>query len=172
MRVNSDQSGERLNNHLIGVVASINLSAGGVPKGRVNDAKVSRLGLEKDAQNDTKHHGGPERAVCLYSLERIRSLQTEGHPIDIGTAGENVTVEGIDWDQIVPGVKLRIGDEVRLEVASFTTPCKTIRASFIAGEFVRIAQKLHPGWSRVYARVLSEGEVRFGDPVEVIPGTA
>jgi MOSC domain-containing protein YiiM len=130
---------------------------------------VSRSGLENDAQDDKIHHGGSERAVCLYSLERIRSLQTEGHPIDIGTAGENVTLEGIDWDRIAPGATIRIGDEVLLEVASFTNPCKTIRGSFIDGEFVRIAQKLHPGWSRVYARVLREGQVHFGDPVEVSP---
>jgi MOSC domain-containing protein YiiM len=128
---------------------------------------VSRSGLENDAQNDKKNHGGPERAVCLYSLERIRSLQIEGHPIDIGTAGENITFEGIDWDQVVPGVTIRIGDQVLLEVVSFTNPCKTIRASFIAGEFIRIAQKLHPGWSRVYARVLREGQIRFGDSIEV-----
>ena len=158
-----------LDNHLTGSVAAINISNGGVPKGRVSGAQVSRLGLEKDTQDDKIHHGGPERAVCLYSLERIRSLQTEGHPIDIGTAGENVTVEGIDWDRIVPGVTIKIGDQVLLEVASFTNPCKTIRASFIAGEFIRIAQKLHPGWSRVYARVIREGQIRFGDPVEVSP---
>jgi MOSC domain-containing protein YiiM len=158
-----------LDNHLTGSVAAINISNGGVPKGRVSGAQVSRSGLEKDTQDDKKHHGGPERAVCLYSLERIRSLQTEGHPIDIGTVGENVTVEGIDWDRIVPGVTIKIGDQVLLEVASFTNPCKTIRASFIAGEFIRIAQKLHPGWSRVYARVIREGQIRFGDPVEVSP---
>ena len=164
--MNSDNTGKRLNNHLIGTIASISLSAGGVPKRRVTDAKVSRLGLEKDAHSDT-NHGGAERAVCLYSLERIHSLQAEGHPIEPGTAGENVTVEGIDWDLIVPGVRLRVGDEVLLEIASFTNPCKTIKASFIDGEFIRIAQKLHPGWSRVYARVLSEGSIRSGDPVEV-----
>ena len=158
-----------LDNHLTGSVAAINISNGGVPKGRISGAQVSRSGLEKDAQDDKEHHGGPERAVCLYSLERIRSLQTEGHPIDIGTAGENVTVEGIDWDRIVPGVTIKIGEQVLLEVASFTNPCKTIRASFIAGEFIRIAQKLHPGWSRVYARVIREGQIRFGDPVEVSP---
>ena len=146
-----------LDNHLTGSVAAINISNGGVPKRRVNGAQVSRLGLENDAQDDKKHHGGPERAVCLYSLERIRSLQAEGHPIDIGTAGENITIAGIDWDRIAPGATIRIGDEVLLEVASFTNPCKTIRASFIAGEFIRIAQKIHPGWSRVYARVLREG---------------
>jgi len=80
-----------------------------------------------------------------------------------------VTVEGIDWDLVVPGARITLGEEVLLEVVSFTVPCKTIKASFIDGKFVRISEKLHPGWSRVYARVLSEGEIRFGDHVEVIP---
>jgi MOSC domain-containing protein YiiM len=162
---------EGLDYNRIGVVASINRSGGGVPKRRVSDARVSRLGLLKDTQNDKIHHGGIERAVCVYSLERIRALQQEGHPIDVGTAGENVTLEGIDWDLVVPGVLLKLGDEVVLEIASFTTPCKTIKASFTDERFVRISQKLHPGWSRVYARVVNEGEIRFGDRAEVIPAT-
>jgi MOSC domain-containing protein YiiM len=156
-----------LDNHLTGTVASINLSSGGVPKRRVSGAQVARSGLVGDAQNDKKHHGGPERAVCLYSLERIRSLQAEGHPIDVGTVGENVTIEGLDWDAVVPGAQLRMGDQVSLEIASFANPCKTIKASFIDGEFVRIAQRLHPGWSRAYARVISEGRINSGDPVRL-----
>jgi len=163
--------GEEVDYNRIGVLASINRSGGGVPKRRVDDAKVSRLGLLGDAQEDKKNHGGPERAVCVYSLEKIHALQQEGHPIDIGTAGENVTLEGIDWGLVVPGTRIKLGDEVVLEVASFTSPCKTIKDSFIEGEFVRISQKLHPGWSRVYARVLAEGEIHFGDHVEVIPAT-
>lgn len=159
----------KLDNHRIGTVISINVSNGGVPKRRVSDAKVSLLGLVNDDHDDKKHHGGPERAVCVYSLERIRALQAEGHPIDIGTAGENVTVEGIDWELVVPGTRFRLGDEVLLEVASFTGPCKTIRNSFTDGGFVRISQKLHPGWSRVYTRVLSEGSIRSGDAVELTP---
>jgi MOSC domain-containing protein YiiM len=152
-------------------VVSVNISGGGVPKRPVTGAKVMLSGLQGDDHDDKKHHGGPERAVCIFSLERIRALQREGHPIDAGTAGENVTVEGIDWDLIVPGVRMKLGDEVLLEVASFTSPCKTIKASFIDGRFVRISQKVHPGWSRVYARVLSEGEIRFGDRVEIVPAT-
>jgi MOSC domain-containing protein YiiM len=108
----------------------------------------------------------------VYSLEKIRALQAEGHPIDVGTVGENVTVEGIDWDSVVPGTRIRLGEEVLLEVAEYTYPCKRIKESFIDGRFVRISQKLHPGWSRVYARVLSEGEIRSGDPVEVTPPPA
>jgi MOSC domain-containing protein YiiM len=155
----------------IGTLVSINASGGGVPKRRITDARVSRLGLLGDTQNDKEHHGGTERAVCVYSMERIRALQREGHPIDVGTVGENLTLEGIDWDLIVPGVRIKLGEEVVLEVASFTSPCKTIKASFIDDRFVRISQKLHPGWSRVYARVVTEGEIRSGDPVKVIPTT-
>jgi MOSC domain-containing protein YiiM len=162
---------EVLDCNRIGVLASINMSGGGVPKRRVNDAKVSRSGLLGDDQNDKTHHGGPERAVCVYSMDRIQALQQEGHPIDAGTAGENVTLKGIDWDLVVPGMRIKLGGEVLLEVTSFTSPCKTIRESFIDGRFVRISQKLHPGWSRVYARVVTEGEIRFGDHVEVIPAT-
>ena len=73
-------------------------------------------------------------------------------------------------DAVLAG-QMRLGDHVVLEIASFTNPCKTIKASFTEGEFVRIAHKIYPGWSRVYARVLSEGEIHFGDPVEVNPAT-
>lgn len=164
--------GDGLAKYRTGTIASINVSGGGVPKGRVTVARVSHSGLQNDTQNDKKHHGGPERAVCVYALERIQALQVEGHPIEIGTAGENVTVEGIDWDLVVPGSRIRLGDQVLLEVASFTDPCKTIRESFIDGKFVRISQKLHPGWSRVYARVLSEGEIRSGDVAELTAAPA
>jgi MOSC domain-containing protein YiiM len=171
--VTTERNGEELDSyHTVawtGILASINVSDGGVPKRRITGAQVSRLGLVNDAQDDKKHHGGPERAVCVYSLERIRALQAEGHPIDVGTVGENVTIEGIDWYRVVPGARLRLGQAVVLEVASFTTPCKTIRASFTDEQFVRISQKLHPGWSRVYTRVLSEGEIRSGDTVELTP---
>lgn len=151
-----------------GALASINISGGGVPKRRVTDAKVSRLGLQEDDQDDKVHHGGPERAVCIFSLEKIRALQSEGHPIQPGSVGENLTVEGVRWESVMPGIRLRIGDEVLLEVTSFTSPCKTIRHSFIDGHFVRISQKVNPGWSRVYARVITEGDVRLGDRVEIL----
>ena len=156
-----------LDNSRIGTLVSINVSNGGVPKKSVTGAQVSRLGLVGDAQADKKGHGGPDRAVCVYSLERIRALQKEGHPIDVGTAGENFTVEHIDWELVGPGARIRVGEDVLLEVASFTDPCKTIKASFVDGKFIRIGQKLHPGWSRVYTRVLSEGQVRSGDRVQL-----
>lgn len=149
-----------------GKLISINSSGGGVPKRPVLFSFVNSLGLEDDRHID-RNHGGPDRAICLYSIELIRALRAEGHPIDVGTAGENFTVEGLDWSLIEPGVQLAVGPEVRLEITSFTSPCKTIAGSFAGGGFKRISQKAHPGWSRVYSKVLTPGKVETGSSITI-----
>ncbi len=63
-----------------------------------------------------------------------------------------------------------LGEEVLLEITSYTSPCNTIPASFADGQYQRISQKIHPGWSRVYARVLRGGQLRIGQPVELLNG--
>lgn len=149
-----------------GVVHSINTSNGGVPKLSQPECRVTAQGLHGDWQNDRVDHGGPDRAVSLYSLELIQALRAEGHPVAAGSMGENLTLSGIEWQAMVPGAELEIG-EVALALTSFAAPCKNIAGSFCDGAFVRVAQKKHPGWSRLYARVLREGLVRVGDRVSV-----
>jgi MOSC domain-containing protein YiiM len=150
-----------------GHLVQVSSSPGGVPKRAVAKATVTRDGLAGDWQLDRKHHGGPDRAVCLFSADLIERLRAEGHPIGPGDTGENLTIAGLDWPSLVPGVRLRVGADVELEITSYTTPCKTIRAAFADGRFERIAQKTHPGESRLYARVLAGGTVRPGDAVTV-----
>ena len=149
-----------------GVIVSVNVSPGGVPKVPVPSARASAAGLAGDGQRNLEFHGGPDRALCLYSVERIEALQAEGHPIAPGTTGENVTIRGLDWDLVVPGTTLRVGD-VAIEVTAFASPCASIRPSFADLNSNRISHKKHPGWSRVYARISGEGEIRVGDAVRV-----
>lgn len=149
-------------------IFSLNRSQGGVPKLPVREAVVTVDGLEGDWQEDRKHHGGPMRALCLYSLEHILTLQGEGHPIFPGAAGENVTIAGLDWASLTPGTRLRLG-EVEVEVTEYTMPCASIQRSFKDRRYTRISQKVHPGTSRLYTQVLREGIVHVGDHVEVIP---
>ena len=149
-----------------GTVSSINVSNGGVPKAPRHTAWIDRDGVEGDRQGDLRFHGGPDRAVSIYSLDLIRALQGEGHPIAPGTIGENLTLTGVDWAEMLPGTHLKIGDVV-LELTSYTSPCKKIAGSFVDGEFVRVSQKVHPGWSRLYARVLSPGTIMPGDDVSL-----
>ena len=149
-------------------IAQISVSPGGVPKLPVPSAHVTELGLEGDAHRELEHHGGPERALCLFALEQIRALQAEGHAISPGAIGENLTVEGLDWERVTPGSRLELGDAVVIEVTRYTRPCFTIKKSFRDGDFSRVSQKKHPGSSRVYARVLKTGAIRQGDPVRLV----
>lgn len=146
-----------------GRIHQISVSGGGVPKLAVPRAEVRRNGIVGDEQNNNVSHGGPERAVCLFSLEVIERLRAEGHPIVPGAAGENLTLSGLDWPRLAPGTRLRFDGGVELEVTSFTGPCKKISAAFAGGEFIRIRQEMHPGDSRVCARVIAEGELTTGE---------
>lgn len=148
-------------------VHQINVSDGGVPKLPVLEATVSANGVEGDRQRNLKFHGGPDRAVCVYSLELIEQLQEEGHSIEAGSSGENLTLAGLDWGLIRPGVQFAIGPDIQLQVTSYTTPCSHNGRWFRDEDFSRLSQKLHPGWSRVYAKVLRGGVVRPGDVVEL-----
>ena len=149
----------------MGTLVSINTSKGGVPKRPRQSCLVTAGGLQGDRQRDLEYHGGPTRAVCLYSQDLIDALRAEGHPISAGTIGENFTLGGVPWSSMVPGAQLDVG-EVRLELTDYAVPCNNIAGSFHGRRMVRVSQKVHPGWSRLYARVLKEGTVRVGDSVE------
>src|SRR5262245_34042824 len=145
-------------------VVQVNVNpAGGVPKQRVVSADVTARGVSDDKQRDRRHHGGPTRAVSLFSYEHFQALQADGHPIAPGSAGENLTISGLDWPALQVGDQLRIGERVRIEITGYATPCTNIIESFAGGAITRISQKVHPGWSRLYARVLDPGLVREGD---------
>lgn len=150
-------------------ITHISTSDGGVPKLPIERAVISTLGVEGDRQESTEFHGGPERALCLFSLERIEALQAEGHPIEPGGAGENITIAGLDWDAVGPGARLRLGEAVLIEITRYTAPCTKISANFSDGDFNRINSKTNPGWSRAYARVLEGGPLLPGDAVELLP---
>ncbi len=151
-----------------GTVAQLNVSGGGVPKKPIEVAEVVDRGLIGDRQASRQHHGKPLQALCLWSADVIDALRAEGHPIDPGSAGENVTVSGIDWASIRPGTQLLVGN-VLAEISAWATPCKKNAQWFADRDFNRIQHERHPGWSRAYAWVREPGTIRPGDPVIVEP---
>jgi MOSC domain-containing protein YiiM len=151
-----------------GRVVGLQRSNGGVPKLPVERADIGPAGLAGDRQRDGRFHGGPERALCLYSRECLDRLLAEGHRVVPGALGENVTIAGLPWGEVRPGAWLRIG-AVEVEVTSYTSPCSKLAGAFLDGEFTRVSQKVNPGYSRVYVRVLAEGAIAVGDPVLLTP---
>ena len=148
----------------------INISDGGVPKRPVLEAVITKAGVEGDRQQNLQVHGGPDRAVCLYSQDLIERLQDEGHSIEAGSSGENMTLAGLEWEKLKPGDLLQVGPEVRLKIMSYTSPCDKNARWFQDRDYKRVSQKENPGWSRLYAKVLREGVVRPGDEVTIEAG--
>ena len=142
-----------------------------MPKLPRESCYVSVDGLEGDRQRDLRYHGGPDRAVCCLALEVIERLRAEGHSIYPGSTGENLTLAGLDWRRARPGARLVFAGGVELEVTGFASPCGNIRSSFAGGEIERLSDRHHPGESRVYCRVLSEGDLRTGESVRLADGT-
>jgi MOSC domain-containing protein YiiM len=150
-------------------IAQISISAGGGPKRSVQMATVTRTGIEGDGHKNLGAPRGPGTGAVSLLARQIRALRADGHPIVPGSIGENVTVEGLDWSAVRPGARLWLGKRVLVEVTRYTTPCTTISRSFADGDSSRVSEKRHPGWSRVYARVMQEGLMRVDDPVRLLP---
>lgn len=150
---------------LQGSVDQVSASGGGVPKRAVPEAAVGRRGLETDIQAARQHHGRPWQALCLYSAEVIEALQSEGHPIEAGSVGENLTLRGVDWTMMRSGLEIQVG-EMRCRVTAPAVPCSKNHRWF-TDTSARIDHNQHPGWARWYASVLVPGTIRPGDPVIV-----
>ena len=148
-------------------VTGLHISSGGVPKVPVNTLSVTTDGCQGDDQDDKKHHGGKNKAICLFQQEILESLSSNGHPVSPGSTGENILIEGLDIGSIEVGTCLKIG-EIEIVVTQDAPPCKTIRNSFINGEFNKISHRKNPNFTRWYASVNVTGTITIGDLVELI----
>ncbi len=124
-------------------------------------------GLIGDYIGDGKHHGGDDQAVYAFQREDLDvwadRLRRE---VPNGYFGENLTTRGLEVNEARVGERWRVGPDVVLQVTMPRIPCATFRGW--VGE---------PGWAKwftqagrpgAYLRVIEPGEVRAGDPVEVI----
>lgn len=146
-----------------GSVVQLNRSNGGVPKTPVAEAEVTFTGLSGDAQRTRYHHGRPWQALCLWSKEVIDMFAAGGHPIMPGSAGENITISGLDWGDVRPGVRLRVGSAL-CEASLFALPCNKNAQWFRDGDFSLMHHERGPV-SRMYATVIEPGRVSTGDTV-------
>ena len=92
-----------LTGSVLGIFAT---EEGGVPKPSVDSIDVRLSGVYGERIRDTKHHGGPKRAVCILSNQTLQFLQQDEHPISGGSTGENLLID-IDEDSLRPGVRLK-----------------------------------------------------------------
>ncbi|WP_238424735.1 MOSC domain-containing protein [Micromonospora parastrephiae] len=132
------------------------------------DGPVSLLveGLAGDFIAERAHHGGPDQAVYAYAEEDAAWWSAEiGRSIRSGGFGENLTTYAVDVTGAVIGEQWAVGTAV-LQVTMPRTPCTTFAGFWGVPDLIRrFTVRATPG---AYLRVLREGEVGAGDPVEVV----
>jgi MOSC domain-containing protein YiiM len=129
--------------------------------------RVRKLGLEGDRVCDTKNHGGPDLALYTYAEEDANWWAGElGREIPTGLFGENLRTEGLDVNGALLGEIWRIGDEVEVMVRAPRIPCITFQHRMQLPHWVkRFHQAGRPG---AYLKVLREGTIGAGDPIEIV----
>ena len=153
-------------------------SLSGIDKKPVPErVQVGELGLEGDHIMSTKHHGGPDQAVYLYSEEDYAAFapilieRSLGEVPAPGSFGENLTISGLESAGVRIGTRLSVGTgegALVLEITAPRIPCATFAAHMGDAGFVKIFRQMRrPG---LYARVIQAGTVAAGDPVSVQHG--
>jgi MOSC domain-containing protein YiiM len=143
------------------IVGSSKPMRSGINKQPVDSAVIGELGLIDDAIVDTKHHGGTEQAVYLYSVEDYDFWTNElgGRTLVPGQFGENLTVDSFGPEELRVGDRFSIG-EVELELTCPRIPCNTFSAHMGVDRWIqRFRDARRPG---PYAKVNHGGVVKPG----------
>ncbi len=110
----------------------------GIYKHAVNGAVIiDSEGLVGDAICNREHHGGVDQAVYLEGSLTLDWWAGElGRPIEPGTFGENLVIDGLDNRAVSVGDRLITGELV-LEATSARIPCATFAAKMADPKFVK-----------------------------------
>ena len=135
---------------------------------RPKNSGPGQSGLVGDVICDIKHHGGPDQAVYAYAREDLDWWGERLHrALPDGMFGENLTTEGLNLTDAVVGECWRIGgDGLVLQASCPRIPCATFAAKMAEPKWIKTFTEI--GMTGAYLRVITPGEVRTGDAIEVI----
>jgi MOSC domain-containing protein YiiM len=127
---------------------------------------VRGVNLDGDDQADRSVHGGPDKAVYAYAAEDTEWWEAElGRDLEPAAFGENLTTRGLPVSGAVIGERWLVGSTV-LEVAQPRLPCFKLGIRMGDPRFLkRFTRAGRPG---AYLRIVREGDVGAGDPIEVV----
>jgi len=127
---------------------------------------LSTQGFEGDGVADRTHHGGNDKAVCVYSLDHYPYWESKlGITMPAAAFGENLSVTGMHEDNVCIGNIYRIGT-AEVQVSQPRQPCGTLAARFGRSDFIKMV--VDSGRTGFYCRVLAEGRVQAGDSIALV----
>ena len=139
----------------------------GIFKAPVRGAlRLGEHGLEGDGQADAKHHGGADKAVCVYAVEHLSYWEGRlGLRLQPGAFGENFSTQGLVEEEVRIGDAFRVGTAL-VQASQPRVPCFKLGARHGRGELVPWVKET--GLTGFYLRCLEPGEVRDGDEVSLL----
>ncbi len=144
-----------------GRVVSVNISGGGIPKMPVDTVEVLATHLQGDGRNHEKHNR-EWRAVSLLDVEQLGRFQQLGFGVRPGSMGENLTIEGIDCRELMPGDIVDFENGVRLEITEPRIPCYVL-------DGIHPTLKEHSwGTCGTMARIVSGGTIMAGETFQFV----
>lgn len=138
----------------------------GIEKQKMQEVYLSAHGFHGDDVADKKHHGGPDRAVCLYPAEHYIQWEQElGNPLPTAAFGENLTVTNMLEEDICIGDIYKIGDAV-IQITQGRVPCSTIDKYTESNTLLK--RMIETGYTGFLARVLEEGTIYANSNIELV----
>jgi MOSC domain-containing protein YiiM len=110
------------------------------------------------------------RQVHLVHAELHAELRAAGFTLSAGQMGENVTTRGVDLLGLPTGTRLLLGQHAEVQVTGLRSPCAQLDAlqpGLMAATLDRDAAGKLIRKAGIMAIVLTDGEVRPGDPIQV-----
>lgn len=137
-----------------------------IKKRPVQEVYLSVEGFQGDDVADKKHHGGPERAVCLYPFEHYALWEKEfDKRLPAATFGENLTVSHMLEEEVFIGDIFQIGEAV-VQVTQGRVPCNTIDRRLEMTPLLKAM--VQTGFTGYMCRVLKEGFIRADSDISLI----
>lgn len=120
---------------------------------------LNMLNFEGDGQADLRHHGGPDKAVCVYPSEHFPYWErVHGRTFGPGAFGENLTTQGILESNVCIGDVFRL-DEAIVQVTQPRQPCFKLSVKYDWPKLPLLVQET--GFTGYYFRVLKAGNVKL-----------
>ena len=127
---------------------------------------LTKQGFAGDGVGDRNHHGGSDKAVCLYAMDHYAYWE-KLLKITMPDAafGENLSLSGLNEDDVCIGDIYRTGTST-VQVSQPRQPCGTLAARYGREDFVKLV--VDSGRTGLYVRVLEGGMVKAGDDLVLV----
>ena len=127
---------------------------------------LTNQGFEGDGVGDLKHHGGSDKAVCVYAINHYEYWgKILRRKMPDAAFGENFSVTEMKEDEVCIGDIYRAGTAT-VQVSQPRQPCSTLAARYGREDFVKLV--VDSGRTGFYFRVLEGGRVKAGDGLFLI----